>query len=94
MGVSGILDQDSSLDVALLELLSIPALHLHDDPALSVRAIEVCADALEKNGRIDEAAVLRQEIERLDFKVDPALLPVVLGTDTSSSDVSSEEDPR
>lgn len=94
MGVSGLLDRESTLDVALLELLSIPALHLHADPALSVRAIAVCADALENDGRTDEAAVLRQEIERLDFKVEPALLPVVLDTDTSSSDVSSEEDSR
>ena len=94
MGVSGLLDREGSLDLAILDLISIPALHLHRDPALSLRAIAVCADALENAGRTDEATVLRQEIERLDFKVAPALLPVDLGTVPSSSGVSSEEESR
>ena len=94
IGVSELHEQSASLDSALIKLLSIPAVHLHRDPALAIRAISVSADALEHAERVDEAKVLRRELERLDFDVDPALMPDDIATDIPSSGVVPEEETR
>ncbi len=93
LGTSALLEADPLLDPALLELLALPAEHLHHDPALAIRALSVGADALDAAGRGGEAAVLRREITRLDFTVAPAL-PAALGHDLPASDAPSEEETR
>ena len=94
IGVSELREESGSLDSALIKLLSIPAVHLHRDPALAIRAISISADALEHADRADEAEVLRRELDRLDFEVAPALMPEDLATDIPSSGVVPEEETR
>ena len=94
LGTSLLFEEQAALDSALIELLSLPALHLSDDPALALRAIEVSATALDAYGRSSEASALRQEIDRLEFSVPPALQPKVLSIPTPASGVVSEEETR
>jgi hypothetical protein len=94
LGTSLLFEEQAALDSALIELLSLPALHLSDDPALALRAIEVSAAALDAYGRSSEASSLRQEIDRLEFSVPPALQPKVLSIPTPASGVVSEEETR
>ena len=94
IGTSLLQESDASLDSALIELLSIPAVHLRDDPALSLRAIEVSALALEASGRSSEATALRRELDRLEFEVSSAILPEVHVPSTPESGMVSEEETR
>ena len=94
LGTSLLFEDPSEIDAALLELLSLPARHLGDDPALAVRAIMISAAVLGANERTAEAEALRQEIERLEFPVPPALEPKVLSTPIPESGMVSEEETR
>ena len=94
LGTSLLFEVPSEIDAALLELLSLPARHLGDDPALAVRAIMISAAVLEAGERATEAEALRQEIERLEFPVPPALEPQILSTPNPESGMVSEEETR
>ncbi|MEE2682014.1 MAG: hypothetical protein VX641_06540 [Planctomycetota bacterium] len=94
LGTSLLFEEPSELDPALIELLSVPALHLDQDPALALRAITLAAAALDAGGRIAEAEALRQEIQRLEFPVPPALQPKILSTPIPESGMVSEEETR
>ena len=80
-------EQDVELDVALIELLHVPALHVARNPALAARAVALAADVLERAGRTTEADSLRRELLISQVAVRPAL-----GPDTIPSDVPDESE--
>ena len=80
-------EQDVELDVALIELLHVPALHVARNPALAARAVALAADVLERAGRSTEADSLRRELLISQVAVRPAL-----GPDTIPSDVPDESE--
>ena len=94
LGTSLLIEGEADLDSALIELLALPSLYLHEDPALALRAIELSAAVLDASDRSSEANALRREIDRLEFSVPSALQPDVLSTHTPASDVVSEEETR
>ena len=74
-GRSLLLESDVDLDVALIELLHVPALHVAGNPALAARSVALAADALQAAGRDLEAQALRRELLVSQVAVRPALGP-------------------
>jgi hypothetical protein len=66
-------EPDQDIDLALLQLLNLPARHLEASPALASRAVALAADVLEEAGRLSEAALLRRELRVSQANVPPAL---------------------
>lgn len=70
---SMLLEEEVDLDLVLLELLRIPAIHAFSDPALASRAVSAAASALDRAGRVREADLLRRELRISQVQVRPAL---------------------
>ena len=72
-GRSLLIEPDPDIDLALLELLHLPAQHLEESPALASRAVALAAYVLEDKGRLSEASLLRRELLVSQANVPPAL---------------------
>ena len=72
-GRSLLIEPEPDIDLALIELLHLPARHLEGSPALASRAVALAADVLEEQGRLPEAALLRRELLVSQANVPPAL---------------------
>ena len=73
---SVLLEPDPDLDLALIELLHIPAMHGARCPALASRAVSRAAEMLEAAGRTAEANQLRHELKVSQANVSPAFVPL------------------
>lgn len=71
-GCSLLFEPEPDLDLALIQLLHLPARHQDRAPALASRAVALAADVLERAGRTDEAATLRRELLVSQAGVPPA----------------------
>jgi hypothetical protein len=91
---SNLLEDDVDLDLALIQLLHLPAIHKHSDPALASRAVASAADILEAAGRISEAGLLRRELHVSQADVRPALLPEKSAPTNNQLEPESDEDPE
>ena len=91
---SMMLEEDVDLDLALLQLLHLPAIHQRSDPALSSRAVAFAADALESAGRTLEAGLLRRELHVAQSDVRPALIPEMSAPRNDQLEPTSDEDPE
>lgn len=73
---SMLMEQDPDIDIALIELLHIPAIHGGRSPALAARAVALAAETLEREKRFSEAALLRREQLVSQADVAPAIVLV------------------
>ena len=89
---SMMLEEDVDLDIALIELLHIPAIYRRDQPALAARAVACAADTLQTAGRDAEAALLQRELFVSQADVRPALALETEQPTTQQYESESDED--
>ena len=68
-----LLEEDGELDLALVELLHIPAIHSQSNAGLAARAVALAAEHLNAANRQRESARLRRELELSCADVAPAI---------------------
>lgn len=87
-----LMEPSPDVDIALIELLHIPAVHGGRSPALASRAVALAAETLERADRVLEANLLRREQLVSQADVAPAI-SLVNGQEDDPADFSVGESP-